>query len=656
MKKRGQVTIFIVLGIVILVAFGFLAAVRFNLFKTEFDRELAKSQVPEQLRPVKIHIDDCLKSISETAVYTLSSRGGYLTIPTDIIPRSINNPFSNSLEIYSGHEVAYWFYESANAIQKQQIPTKESMELEISDYLNEHFSDCYYELGTYYNQGFEIELSPYTDSEVNIQNNHIEIMVDAPMYVALNDVTKTIEKHTIKLDIPLGKFYDLSKKIIEEELESNFLEEKTIDMMDVYEEIPLSGTDFDCERKIWNKQQVKEDLKEIANRNIGALNLKGSNYVNFRDTYDYFLVDVTAPQDTTSNFIYSQTWPLTMEVSPSKGDLLLGDPITQGSPEISKFLNMFFCLNNYNFVYDVKYPVLISLSDESGYLFQFATMVIIDDNQPMKSKFEYVDYTESIEMKENICDYPQKEITVNILDSENLDPINDASILYKCSVTTCYIGKTDNLGKYNGLFPACLNGQLIAQKQNYYIGEQEFSTNEFDSAMLFLSKYHELDLETKIIDLNSGETEQVENQEVIFQFENLDNDYITVVTDQDEKITLIPGYYKVTSYVTSEPEFDVTAGGSTFTQCVEVPKQGILGLFLKEEKCFETELDEFELEKVVVGGAEFEWEFYSLQGYDKLTVYGAIGDLPEDVMDLGNAFENIKTNYEHYNFMEPELS
>lgn len=656
MLKRGQVTIFIVLGIVILIAFGFLAAIKLNLFKTEFERELVRSQVPEQLKPVKTYIDNCLSSISETAVYTLSSRGGYLSIPKDIIPRSINNPFSNSLEIYPGNEVAYWFYESANAIQKQQIPTTEGIELELEEYLNEHFSDCYYELGTYYNQGFEIELSEDVDSKVNLENNHIEITIDAPMYVALNDVTKTIEKHTIKLEIPLKKFYDLSKKILENELESNFLEEKTIDMMEVYEEIPFSGTEFDCERKIWNKQQVKEDFKKIVNRNIGALNLKNSNYINLNDPYNYFLVDVTTSQKLTSNFMYSQTWPFAIEISPSKGDILLGDSITQSSPEISKFLNMFFCLNNYHFVYDVKYPVLISLMDESGYVFQFATLAIIDNNQPRRAENPYLDYTNDGEMKENICEYASKPITIDVFDYETVEPIKQADILYQCSVTTCYLGKTDDSGIFNGLSPSCLNGQIMAQKTGYHLEEQEFSTNEVDSSMLFLSKYTELDLDIKILDLNSNEIEEVEDREIIFQFENLDNEFITIVTNEDEKITLIPGYYKVTSYVMGEPNFDVTAGGSSFTQCIEVPKQGILGLFAKEEKCFETEIGEFDLEKIIIGGAEFEWEIYSLQHYNELTLYGAVNDLPNSIMELNSIFEDMKTNNKHNNFREPELS
>ena len=140
MQKRGQVTVFIIVGIIILAVFIFLFMLGTGSLKSGFDREFQKAVIPEQLSPVKTYIDDCLELKSRTVINTLSSRGGYLEIPQDILPRSVNNPFSNSLEIVPGMETAYWFYESANGIQKEQIPNKEDMEFVIANYLDESFS------------------------------------------------------------------------------------------------------------------------------------------------------------------------------------------------------------------------------------------------------------------------------------------------------------------------------------------------------------------------------------------------------------------------------------------------------------------------------------------------------------------------------------
>jgi hypothetical protein len=656
MQKRGQVTVFIIVGIIILAVFGFLFMLSTGSLKSGFDREFQKAVVPEQLAPVKVYIDDCLESKARVAIDTLSSRGGYLDIPEDILPRSINNPFSNSLEVVPGMETAYWFYESANGIQKEQIPTKEDMEFAIANYLDYNFADCYYELGYYQNQGFEIEIPDYVSSSVSILDKHVEVIVDAPMYVSFEDVTKTMEKHLVKIDVPLGEFYEASKDIIENELSEDFLEERTLDMMVVYEEVPYSDLEVSCERKIWNKDDVKDDFRIIASENIGALRLKNSENLNLYDSYDYFTIDVSAPTESTSTFTYLPSWPFVIEVSPSRGNLMLGDPITQGSHTISKALGALFCLSNYHFVYDIKYPVLVSLMDKNGYSFQFATMVVLDNNQPKVSEIEYVDYTDSIEMAGDLCGNPSVEVSVGAFDSESILPIGGASVSYQCSVTTCYLGETDSQGIFIGGAPACYGGRVLIDKEGYFPAEQDLSTNEETVSSVVLPRYYNLDLDVKLLDLRDGSVDPIGDKEITFQFENVDNGYIAVVSGESEEITLVPGRYKINSYVSGNPGFDVGAGGSSFRECVSVPKKGLAGLFFNEEKCFDVEFDEFELDMAVIGGAEFEWDSYSLVDYSKLTVYGSVGNIPSDISELTDIFNSISTNHLNSNFREPELS
>ncbi len=657
MQKRGQITIVIALGIVILVVFGSLAAIRFGFFKSDFEKQLERGVVPQELVPVKSFIDDCLTEIATGAVYTLSARGGYLDIPEDILPRSITNPFSNSLELYPGSDVAYWFYESANGIQQEQIPNLDEMELELADYIDSNFQDCYEDLGFYENEGFEIVLPTYTFSSVNVETNHIEVTVDAPTTISLNEVSKEVENYALKLDIPLGKFYDLSKAILSEETEENFLEEYTIDMMATYEEIPYNDLELDCGRRTWSKQEVKENFKQIASTNIGALRLTGEDYVFTDDPHDYFSIDVRSPGGVTSNFLYSNNWPFAMEVTPSQGDFLFSDSLGQSNPTVNRMLNLFFCINNYNFVYDIKYPTLISLMDESGYVFQFANMVIVKNNQPKISESEFANYGESLEMKENICNFPSVGVTVESYDYETLSPISGADISYQCSVTTCYLGKTDSNGIFEGMAPACFNGEIVAQKEGYYPYSDMFSTNEEELIVTKPYPYTELGLDIRILNLGSGNVQELEeDQHVTFQFRNIDNEYMAVVTEEDDTINLIPGYYTVTSYVYGNPDFDVETGGNVQTECVEVPKEGVLGLFFKEEKCFEVEFDEFEIENVIIGGAEFEWNVPEVRTYSNLKLYGMVGELPENVGDLTSIFNNIGLNHLNSNYREPELS
>ena len=355
MQKRGQVTVFIVVGIVILIVFSLLFFLRGSLGEASFEDEMNSLIVPKQLEPINTHIDACLTETVLDGVSILGEQGGYITLPKDIMQRSATNQFSNTLEIYKGAEVAYWYFETANGIETQNIPTLESMTTELEEYIDENFEDCFYDLDNFREQGFEIQEPTIAISEVTINNNNIQVKLVSDTSVTLKEVAKDIDKNMIIVNSKLGELYELSKRIYEKEDETKFLEEKTIDMMVVYEEIPFSDTEFNCERKLWQKSEVVEDMKEIVNTNIAALRLKPVTSVSYLEpNQEYFQIDITKPNYVNEHFQYFTSWPMQVDVSPTKGDLLVGDPLTQSVPEISKFLNLFFCLNNYHFVYDEK--------------------------------------------------------------------------------------------------------------------------------------------------------------------------------------------------------------------------------------------------------------------------------------------------------------
>lgn len=655
MQKRGQVTVFIVVGIVILIVFAFLFFLRGNLIESSFESQMNALTVPKQLEPVKIYLDACLQQKTIDAISLLGEQGGYINIPKDIMPRSPTNPFSNTLEIYDGAEVAYWYYETANGLETQNIPTIQSMELELEKYINENFKDCFYYINSLEEDGFEIQEPTYTISDITINDNNVQLEVRSDIYVSLKDVSKNIDKHMIIVDSKLGEIYKLAKRVYEKEDEDKFLEEKTIDMLAVYEDIPYSDTEFSCERKVWQKSEVVEDMREIISVNIAALRLNpitSSSYLE--PSPEYFKIDVQKPDYLNERFQYFTSWPLEVEVSPTKGDILVGDPLTQSVPEISKFLNLFFCLNNYHFVYDIKYPVLVSFSDGNGFTFQFANMVKIDNNKPRQYQAEILNYEDSTEFSDNFCSNTIKPVEISVYDYENLNEVQGASILYKCFSTTCYIGETDENGKLNANFPPCLNGFVIAQKQDYELATDIFSTNTEGSISLLLDKHHELALEIKSISMDDGSTRLIDNKQAVVQFENLDNGYITMVTNEDNSIKLTNGKYRVTSYILSQADTEISLQSGTFVQCVEVPKAGILGLFSKEEKCFETEMESGTLEDVLIGGATYEYDL-EIGSANKLIIYVPYNFVPRTQTEMIQVFNNVQDNHNNPNFLYPEL-
>ncbi len=656
MQKRGQVTIFIVLGIVILVVFGLLFFLKGKVVESSFEDEMNALAVPAQLEPVKEYLDVCLRDVTRDGIRLMGEQGGYIEIPEDN-DFSYGGELSNSLKLGPSGEVAFWYYETSNGIDVERIPTLDEMENQLEEYINEHFKDCFYFLSSFEKEGFEFEYPESAVSEVDIGLHDIKVKVISSVYVKLKDVNKDIDKHMVLLDSNFGEMYELAKQIMKKEDEDLFLEEKTIDMMGVYDEIPFSETEFSCEKKIWNKNDVVKDMKKIFSTNMAALRLKNPTSSAFLgENKDYFEIDLVKPEYISESFNYFEDWPMEVDVSPTKGDILVGDPLTQEVPEISKFLNLFFCLNNYHFVYDVKYPVLISLLDENGDGFQFATLVKIDNNKPRQYEGEVLNFEDVNKFEKEFCENKAYPVSVDVFDYDNLRPIEGASVLYKCFIASCYIGETDENGRLEAMFPPCLNGMVIAQKQGYEIGFNSLSSNVENDSSVYLDKIYNLGLDVKQLYLSDGYESRIDNdKEAIIQFENLDDGYVTMVTDEDDEIKLTAGNYRVTEYLLATSDGGISFGDETVTQCVEVPKPGVLGLFMKEKKCIESEIEGGTMEDVISGGAVFEWYADINEEDSKLTIYVPYDVVPRTQSEMLEVFNNININKDNPNFRYPEL-
>ena len=79
MKKRGQVTIFIVLGIIVLVVFGLLFALKIDFVEDLFGGESGRQFDSVDIEAVKDSISFCVEGSLLDAVNHISNRGGYFS-------------------------------------------------------------------------------------------------------------------------------------------------------------------------------------------------------------------------------------------------------------------------------------------------------------------------------------------------------------------------------------------------------------------------------------------------------------------------------------------------------------------------------------------------------------------------------------------------
>ena len=78
MSKKSQVTIFIILGIIIVFIIGFLILLRYTDLQSYFDNlNIEKFSVSPQIKNVNDFVIDCLELSGEEALYFIGQHGGY---------------------------------------------------------------------------------------------------------------------------------------------------------------------------------------------------------------------------------------------------------------------------------------------------------------------------------------------------------------------------------------------------------------------------------------------------------------------------------------------------------------------------------------------------------------------------------------------------
>ncbi|MCK5624493.1 hypothetical protein KAI04_01495 [Candidatus Pacearchaeota archaeon] len=567
MNKKAQVTIFIILAIIIVAAVA-----GFFIFRDK----ISVSNIPVSMQPIYNSFLSCLEEDTLVGANILMSQGGYIEMP-EFEPGSAYMPFSSQLN-FLGNPIPYWYYVSGNNIEKEQIPSKKNMEEELEGFIEQRISECSFD--AYYDSGYVI-YSEDPKASIEIQNSEIEINLKMDLTIEKGDEIALVNNHDVVVNSKLGKLYDSAIKVYDEEQSQLFLEEYSIDTLRLY--APVDGVELSCSPKVWNAEEVFDDLYEAIEINTMALKSKG-------EAKDYFVVDLPVNEDV--RFLTSQNWPHNFEVNPSEGALMIANPV--GNQAGLGVLG--FCYVSYHYVYDIKYPVLVQVYDGEE-IFQFPMAVIIKGNNPRESlEGEAVDYTDT-----EFCNYKNTLVEVNMYDS-NLIPVQ-AEISYECFGNTCLIGETSSNGVLESEFPQCINGYIVAKADGFEETKYLYSVIESEGVYIEMDRIYERNVDLKL-DWNSYNGEAI----ISFVSEDLTK---TIVYPDTKTVELSEGDYDINVYIYQDSSLELEE--STYEECIEMPKSGIGGIVgLTQEKCFEITLPSQIVSSALAGGGK---EVYYITDY-----------------------------------------
>lgn len=596
-NKRAQATVFIIIALVVgaVIVGGFYT--NKYILKSQWDREAeASATVPPQAQEIYDFTISCIQQTAEHAIDIAGSNAGFVNTPEDkaIIPIQ-----KNTVQIIGSLEIPYWYYNNQHNLPTEQIPSEKQIQAQIAEYINQNLNTCLDNFIDF--QKFNIQQEEIK-TETKIKANQILIKVDFPLNIEFEDFKFNFKQFYTEVKKPLGYLYNQAKIILKEEQTTNFLEEKILDTIIIYDETPFSGATDDCIPPFWIKDEVIKNLKQILSDNIQFIKIKNTNY-EMPEELKYFEVPTSIKdKDLDVNFLYLPFWPNEIEINPEENGILKSQSITESLGVARAIVEPFVCRSIYQFVYDIKIPILITLTKDD-YTFKFATQAIIHHNEPRLN----LNLPETIPEPDNrFCENKRFESVITTV--SNNQQVEGASIDYKCITNKCHIGET-KLNEFSDAqlkerFPICYQGTLIATKQGYHPAKLTMSTTEETSATINLEKYKTLNIEPIIQRAGSGEP--IEDETIMIQMLEEEKQYNIVLSYPEEKqIKLIPGTYKTKVYLIKDYPEEITIPKREIEKCIDVPKKSITGLLGDtERKCVQTEIPSISVEQTITGTTE----------------------------------------------------
>ena len=616
-QKKGQVTIFVIIAIVLVAGIGIFFAVRGGFFATG---------VPAEFSPIYNLYSECIEQETKNALSLLGTQGGKIDVG-EYSPGSEYSPFSSHLN-FLGVPIPYWYYVSGNNLIKEQIPTKREMENELVVFLEERINECDFE--KFYEQGFYVDLGT-PEISVEIEDLEVSVSVSADVLAHKEERSARKTNHEVIVNSQLGKFYKLATEIYDKEKEDAFLEEYAIDVLRL--NAPVDGVEVQCSPAIWKTQEVVDNLRNSLESNFASLKFEGNYYdLNEKDD-EYFVINQYV--DEPVNLLYlADAFPSKIEITPASEAVMMAEPV--GNQEGMGIMG--FCYVPYHFVYDVSFPVLVQIGDGID-MFQFPLSVIIDNNLPRVAELSGIVEEEG----PDVCGFREGSATIYTYNT-NLNPV-EADISYECFDNSCYLGKTEESGTGGILeteIPLCVNGYLVANAEGYAQEKILFSSNSETVGEIILEREYEVEVDVKIAGRSIGEGTAV------IHFAG-DDGSSSAVLPESPTTNLKEGLYDVSVYVYGES--GITIPSSQKTECYEVSRGGIAGFFgSTKEECVDIEIPAVNIDYALIGGGKT--STYLLESeLERGILEIEVSELPKPT-----SMEQLQYNYEVFNSLGVDLN
>ena len=272
-NNKTQISIFVIIGVLIIFVVGFF------IFNSDF--KIFETKSSKYKGEVSKRVEECVEDFGKNGAFLLGFQAGYIDFP-----KSEKNFFDFENSQKNSLKIPNWDSE------KGQIPTLETMEVELENYIkNQSFSCIENNLQTLSSE-FKFDEILIDDLKIDVIFNLDTIKISSILPITFQEISSeqsfsTNSYEVILENYPLKKLYIIATGIFNFEVESSFLEDLVLDQ--IYSannygdenSMPSEGFAFSCRRYVWTKEQLKNTLSNLNNHNFKFLHFKGLEEPNY---------------------------------------------------------------------------------------------------------------------------------------------------------------------------------------------------------------------------------------------------------------------------------------------------------------------------------------------------------------------------------------
>ena len=517
-NKRGQVTVFIIIGIIILFTFAGVLYFTKTVIKEEITAEgdPVIADVPQEFQPLKAYTDNCLQQIGERGLLVLGEQSGYI-YPDLLGEYSVSAPTDSDGLNLEPLKVPYWHYNKLKnsegeieytSLQPELYADNDpemSVEAQLSRFAEEKLDGCLNDYAAFANQVFEVNYAEGQGKEtiVTVGENTVNFWLKMQFTAKKGGAEYEFTQFYVKLPVKLKQIYETASEIAGVEYNHNFLERQALDLISTYSGVsrdklpPTEDLTFDAIPTVyWNEMEVQEKVQEMLTSNVPLMRYYGSdNFYRYeypanneavldlsglyQKNYDNMILPLELGQGLNINFDYFN-WPIYFDVNDQGGTV-------KPSNYAANFYKLNFATQHYYTTYDLSYPVLATLEDPDafnglGYKFSFALESNVRNNAVVKTGYIEPEPVASA-VKSMVCDEDKRStelIRTVVLDSASREPLEAVQVGFSIpEQDNCLLGMTDAQGEFESPYPAVYGGVGSYMKEGYLTDFYPINTYDY---------------------------------------------------------------------------------------------------------------------------------------------------------------------------------